>query len=77
MVTPQEPCSARLLRPDGSVAVDMPLSEIQTILEAPRLKTGKPETWAIEFPVMEEDASFRIGAPAVPIASPDQSCFLF
>lgn len=30
-------------------------------------KTAAPEVWSIVFPQVEEDARFRIGAPALPI----------
>ena len=72
-VQPEEPCSARLLRPDGSVAAEMPFDTRMAMLEAKREKSAAAEVWCIEFPRIQEDMVFRIGAPAVPIASPNPS----
>ena len=69
-VRPEEACSARLLRPDGSMAAEMPLGVGMAMLETRREKSAADETWCLEFPCIKEDAFFRIGAPAVPIASP-------
>ena len=69
-VKPEEACSARMLRPDGSVAAEMPLGVGIAMLEAVREKSVVGETWCLEFPCIKEDAFFRIGAPAVAIASP-------
>ena len=69
-VRPQEPCSARLLRPDGSVAAEMEFGNNLTLLEAKRGKAKGLETWCIEFPCIDEDTMFRIGSPALPFASP-------
>ena len=75
-IRPDEPCNARLLRPDGSVAAEFPYGVALTILEAKRTKTATPETWCLHFPKVTEDASFRIGSPAQPFASPDAAAVL-
>ena len=75
-VKPEEPCSARLLRPDGSVAAEMPMGTKMMMLESVRNRTASDEIWSIEFPYLREDATFRIGAPAVPMASPSRSAAL-
>ena len=69
-IRPDEPCSARLLRPDGSVAAEFPYGVALTILETKRTKTATPETWCLHFPKVTEDAAFRIGSPSQPFASP-------
>lgn len=76
LVRPQEPCSARLIAPDGSVAAEKPFDRNQALLEARRDAAGKTAVWALEFPRIEEDAEFRIGAPAMPVVSPDASAVL-
>lgn len=69
-VRPSERCSARLMRPDGTVAAESPYEKRQmSILTAPREKTSSPEVWSVEFPQVEEDAGFRIGAPALPFVA--------
>ena len=70
-VEPEEPCSARLLRADGSVAAEMPLTRKLTQLDAKREKSAEAESWSVEFTRVVEDAGFRIGAPALPIVSTD------
>ena len=70
-VEPEEPCSARLLRADGSVAAQMPLASKLTLLDAKREKSAEAESWSVEFTKVVEDAAFRIGAPALPIVSTD------
>ena len=67
-VQPVERCSAKLIRPDGTVAAEAPYDKRQmSILSASRQKTAAPEIWSVVFPQLEEDARFRIGAPAMPI----------
>ncbi len=76
MVRPQEPCSARLLAPDGRVAAEKGFGGDLTLLEAKRELSAKTETWTLEFPIIEEDVEFRIGAPALPIAAPTAEAVL-
>ena len=67
-VTPAERCSAKLMRPDGTVVAEAPYDKQEmSVLTVPRKKTTAPEVWSIVFPKVEEDARFRIGAPALPI----------
>ena len=72
-----EPCSAQLLRPDGSVVESKAYANKEMgLLSAKRDKTAVSEVWCLAFPEIEEDARFRIGAPAVPVAatgSPDMA----
>ena len=75
-IKPEEPCNARLLRPDGSLAAEFPYGDAWTVLEAERTKTTTPETWCLHFPKVFEDASFRIGSPSPPFASPDAAAVL-
>ena len=76
LVRPQEPCSARLIAPDGSVAAEKPFDRNQALLEARRDAADKTAVWALEFPRIAEDAEFRIGAPAMPVVSADASAVL-
>ena len=76
LVRPQEPCSARLVAPDGSVVAEKPYDTNQSLLEAKREATDKTAVWALEFPRIEEDVDFRIGAPAMPVVSTDASAVL-
>ena len=69
-IRPEEPCSARLIRPDGRVAAEMPLGGGIMVLEAKGGNTTAPEIWCLEFPQVDEDMEFRIGSPALPFASP-------
>jgi hypothetical protein len=69
-IKPEEPCSAKLLRPDGSVAAEMQKSSKMVILECKRSKSATGEIWSIEFPYVREDAKFRVGAPTMPFVSP-------
>ena len=60
------------MRPDGTVAAEAPYERRQmSVLAASREKTSAPEVWSVLFPQVEEDASFRIGAPALPIVATD------
>ena len=68
-VRPEEPCSARLLRPDGTVAAEMPYGRNLTVLETKR-EPSVDETWCIDIPSAQEDVEFRIGVPAIPVATP-------
>ena len=68
-VRPEEPCSARLLRPDGTVAAEMPYGRNLTVLEAKR-EPSVDETWCIDISSAQEDVEFRIGVPAIPVATP-------
>ena len=69
-VTPAERCSAKLMRPDGTVVAEAPYEKQQmSVLSVPREKTSAPEVWSVVFPEVEEDAGFRIGAPALPIVA--------
>ena len=77
MVKPDEPCSARLKRPDGSIAAEMPYGTGMAVLEAKRENVSTAETWCVEFPRIGEDCRFRIGAPALPLASPSAAAVLF
>ena len=76
-VRPVERCSAKLMRPDGTVMAESPYEKREvSVLTAPREKTAAPEVWSVVFPQVEEDAQFRIGAPALPIVatgSPDMA----
>ena len=66
-VNPAERCSAKLMRPDGTVADESPYERRQmSVLTASRKKTTAPKVWSVMFPKVEEDARFRIGAPALP-----------
>jgi len=76
LVRPQEPCSARLIAPDGSVMAEKPYDTNQSLLEAKCEATDKTAVWALEFPRIEEDVDFRIGAPAMPVVSTDASSVL-
>ena len=67
-IEPEEPCCARLMRPDGSIAAEMPRGNGMTILDAKREKTSSDEVWILDFPRVDEDTSFRIGSPAKPFA---------
>ena len=69
-VTPAERCSAKLMRPDGTVVAEAPYDKQEmSVLTVPRKKTTAPEVWSVVFPKVEEDARFRIGAPALPIVA--------
>lgn len=76
-VRPVEHCSAQLVRPDGSIADTKAYDDKSMgVLSAKRGKTAASEVWSIVFPKVKEDARFRIGAPAVPVAafgSPDMA----
>ena len=72
-IRPEEPCSAQLLRPDGSVAADMPYGNGLTVLKADRSASASDETWCLHFPRIGEDVSFRIGSPALPFAAMHES----
>lgn len=69
MIRPQEPCSARLLAPDGSIAAEKRFGGDLTLIEGKRERTEKMEVWTLEFPAIEEDVEFRIGAPGLPIVA--------
>ena len=76
-VSPEEPCSARLVRPDGTVAQEMPYGSHGTsVLSAKRAPGSGEETWCIEFPRVDEDMRFRIGAPALPLVAPAKGAAL-
>ena len=69
-VQPSERCSAKLTRPDGTVVAEAPYDRRKmSVLKVPREKTAAPEVWSVVFPQVEEDALFRIGAPALPIVA--------
>ena len=69
-VRPAEHCSAQLVRPDGSIAAAKAYKDKSMgVLSAKRDKTAASEVWSIVFPKVEEDARFRIGAPALPVAA--------
>ena len=58
------------LHPDGTVVAEAPYDRRQmSVLTVPREKTSAPEVWSVVFPQVEEDALFRIGAPALPIVA--------
>ena len=76
VVKPEEPCSARLVRPDGRVAAEMEYGGKLAKLEAERAESDKGGTWSIEFPRVDEDLEFRIGAPALPLAAPDAAAVM-
>ena len=76
MIKPQEACCAKLRAPDGSVVAEMPYGTDQTLLEAKREVADKTTIWSLELPRVEEDAEFRIGAPAMPVVSTDVSAVL-
>ena len=76
MIKPQEACCAKLRAPDGSVVAEMPYGTDQTLLEAKREAADKTTVWSLELPRVEEDAEFRIGAPAMPVVSTDVSAVL-
>lgn len=76
MVRPSEPCSARLIAPDGSIVAEKPFDRNQAMLEASRDATDKTAVWTLELPRIAEDAEFRIGAPAMPVVSADASAAL-
>lgn len=69
-VRPQEACSAQLLDPSGAVVDEMPYGCTGRILRGKRKASDKGGVWRVKFPKVEEDAFFRIGAPAVPVATP-------
>ena len=71
-VQPSERCSAQLMRPDGTVVAEAPYDRPQTsVLTVPFEKTAAPQVWSVVFPQVEEDARFRIGAPALPVVATD------
>lgn len=67
-IKPEEPCSARLIGPNGRVAAEMPHCSSMTILETTREMSQSDEIWYLEFPRIDEDAEFRIGSPSIPFA---------
>ena len=73
-IRPEEPCSARILRPDGSVAAEMPVRTGRAVLGSGRAKSAAPEVWCLEFPYVQEDALFRIGLPSPPFVSLQKDC---
>lgn len=75
-IKPEEACSARLVRVDGTIADEKKKSVTTTILKCKREKTAKDEVWCLEFPYVQEDASFRIGYPASPFVAADPSTVL-
>ena len=73
-VQPSERCSAQLTRQDGTVVAKAPYDRPQTsVLTVPREKTAASEVWSVVFPRVEEDARFRIGAPALPVVATGSS----
>jgi hypothetical protein len=69
-VRPAEHCSAQLVRPDGSIAATKAYKDKSMgVLSAKRNKTAASEVWSIVFPKVQEDARFRIGAPAIPVVA--------
>ena len=76
-IAPEEPCSAQLLRPDGTVAEEMPYGKNGlAVLAATRTATAEDEVWCVCLPRVDEDVRLRIGAPALPLASPSASAVL-
>ena len=69
-VTPEEPCSAELVAPDGKVVDAMPFAHSGKILHGRRAKDDKGGIWHLRFPKVQEDAKFRLGRPATPVISP-------
>jgi len=69
-VRPVERCSAKLMRPDGTVVAEAPYDKpLMSVLTVQREKTAAPEVWSVVFPRVEDDARFRIGAPALPFVA--------
>jgi hypothetical protein len=77
MIRPQEPCSARLLAPDGSIAAEKRFGVDLTLIEGKRERTEKTEVWTLEFPVIAEDVEFRVGSTASPLVSTDRNCVFY
>ena len=75
-IRPEEACSSRLVRADGTVAVEKKKSVTTSVLNCKREKTVKDEVWCLEFPYVQEDARFRIGYPASPFVATDAAAVL-
>lgn len=75
-VTPQERCSAELVSPDGRVVDSLPYSRRAAYLQTKTEPLPEDQVWCVRFPQVEEDAYFRIGAPAIPVASTDPALVL-
>lgn len=73
---PEEEMSMWLHDPDGRIADAMPYSRVGKALHAARRPTRNPEIWCADIRRVKEDAFFRIGAPAVPIATSDPRAVL-
>lgn len=65
-----------LLAAAARTSVDFNFGGDLTLLESKREQSAKTETWTLEFPIIEEDVEFRIGAPALPIAAPTAEAVL-
>ena len=66
---PEEDMAMWLRRPDGLVADTMPYGRSGKVLKGAKRAGKTPEIWCADIRRVREDAFFRIGAPAVPIAT--------
>ena len=73
---PEEEMAAVLEDGDGRQVDCQPYSRSGKVLRAKRTVTSADETWAVAFSKVREDGFFRLGAPAVPIATTDPSAVL-
>jgi cephalosporin-C deacetylase-like acetyl esterase len=73
---PEESMGAELLDGKGNVRDLKKLSRSGKVLRSSRIPTGMDETWCVYFSKIQEDGFFRLGAPAVPIATTDPAAVL-
>ena len=73
---PEEEMAMWLRRPDGLTADTMPYSRSGKALHGAKKPGKASEIWCADIRRVREDAFFRIGSPAVPIATTDPRAVL-
>ena len=73
---PEEEMAMWLRRPDGLTADTMPYSRSGKALHGSKKPGKASEIWCADIRRVREDAFFRIGSPAVPIATTDPRAVL-